>query len=161
PLALCLAASRRDRPIRLRGEAPLAAAIVLGLSVSFLGSAFYYGLVMHVATAATPLTLQSLQGDLTWNHVRFNALLLRTFAGTLRGAPEPRPMPPPRIWQFDFSGPKYQWQPVDLRPLAIPQPILLRGLRGGSSERRAAPFLGAALIAGVLCLAWAARATGS
>jgi hypothetical protein len=161
PLLLGLAASRRGRPLRLRTEAPLAAAVVLGLGVSFLGSAFYYGLLMQAANAATPLTLQSLQGDLTWNHIRFNALLLRTWAGTLRGATAPRPMPPPRIWKFDSSGPKYSWQAVDLRPLAIPQPLLLREVGRDARDRWVPPVLGAALIAGALCLAWVARATRS
>ena len=43
PLVLCFAASRRSRPLHLRTEAPLAAAVLLGLGVSFLGTLFYYG----------------------------------------------------------------------------------------------------------------------
>jgi hypothetical protein len=157
PLALCLAASRRDRVLGVRKEAPLAAAVVLGLVVSFLGVSFYYGSLMNIATRTRPLTMESLQGDVTWNHVRLNARLLRIWLGRKGADDAPQYLPAPRLWDFRTPPFEQTWNKVDLRPFSEPQPLLMRLATSprGRWTRRA---LAASALAGVVCLVWAWRA---
>jgi hypothetical protein len=157
PLALCLAAARRGRPLVWRREAPLLATTVLGLAVSFLGAAFFYGSLMNVATNTRPLTIQALQGDMTWNHVRFNALLLGTWLHGGTAAATPRYVPAPRLWDFVHPKLVQTWNPVDLRPHSDPQPFLFR--RATSARREwLQRGLAATLVAGVLLLVGVRRA---
>jgi hypothetical protein len=146
PLVLCLAAAWRGESLPLRRAAPLLAAAVLGFFVSLLGALFYYGALYGVATGTAPLTVRVLQGDFTWNHVRFNARLFDAWVRNLRGrATEPVHLSPPR--SFDFSDPTSApaWRAVDLRPRARPQPLLLR-----SPAVRARAACASFLLAGVL-----------
>jgi hypothetical protein len=153
PLALCLAASRRDRVLGLRKEAPLAVAVVLGLLVSFLGACFYYGSLMNIAARTRPLTMESLQGDLTWNHIRLNARLLGVWLSRRGSDDPPQYLRAPRLW--DFRNPQWQqtWNKVDLRPFSEPQPLLLR-LPVSPRGRWIRRALGACGLAGILCLIW-------
>lgn len=129
PLVLCIAAARGSRRFRVRSEVPLLAAAVLGFAVSFLGSLFYYGSLMGVAAETEPLTMQALQGDPTWNHVRFQYRLTNVWLRVRRGkATEPEFLRPPIQWDFRDPSrrPVIPWKPVDLRLLASPQPLLFR-----------------------------------
>ncbi len=158
PLVLCLAASRRERPFRLRTEPALVLAVAIGLAVSFLGVAFYYGTLMAVATSATTPTLETLQSDMTWNHVRFNGRLLRVWLRSSRGAAYPQYLPAGWFWSFRRLEQPPDWKRVDLTPYAHPQPLLLRALEPGSPARRTAPVLGTALAAGLGLLVFVRRA---
>ncbi len=160
PLVLCFAASRRSRPLRLRTEAPLAAAVLLGLGVSFLGTLFYYGSLGGVATTSTALTLPALQGDMTWNHVRFNARLLHAWWKGRRGGSAPEFLEPGRLWDFHTPPKILTWQAVDLRQLSNPQPALLRSLGPGATKLdRALPaYCALCLMGGLAILTWTGRA---
>jgi hypothetical protein len=153
PLVLCLAASRRDRVLGLRKEAPLTAAVVLGLAVSFLGVSFYYGSLMNIASRTRPLTMESLQGDLTWNHIRLNARLLGVWLGRKGPDDPPQYLRAPRLW--DFRNPQWQqtWNNVDLRPFSEPQPLLFR-LPVSPRDRWVRRSLALCGLAGFLCLVW-------
>ena len=159
PLVLCLAASKRDRPVRLRLEPALVLAVAIGLAVSFLGVAFYYGTLMAVATTATTPTLETLQTDMTWNHVRFNGRLLRVWLRSRQGAAYPQYLPAGWFWSFRRLEHAPDWKRVELTPFAHPQPLLLQALEPRSTARRAAPGLAAALIAGVALLVFVRRAS--
>ncbi len=153
PLLLVFAVSRVGRPRRLRSEAPFGAAAAAGLAVSALGVLFYYGSLMGAANATTTLTLESLQGDLTWNHPRFNARLLRAWlsAGTV-----PFVIRRERIWNYHDPNPPLAWRPFDVRVLAVPQPFLLVRARNGT-ERALKGACVLAGIAGMLLVSASAR----
>jgi hypothetical protein len=55
---------------------PLAALAIVGTAISFLG-AFYYYVLDFAAKKAGQNTLEWITGDYDWNHVQFNARLLR------------------------------------------------------------------------------------
>lgn len=127
PLVLCFAASRRLRPLRARSESPFVAAVILGLGVSFLGAFFYYGVVSVIAAGSAPSTLQALQGDETWNHVRFNARLFDVWVRDPRGrAKDPEYWRPGRLWDFGEHPRELVWTNVDLRRFAKPQAFVFQ-----------------------------------
>lgn len=154
PLLLVFAATRAGRPLRPGREAPFAAAAVFGLGVSLLGVLFYYGALMAAANATTTLTLESLQGDVTWNHPRFNARLLRAW---LSGLSRPELIARERVWNFADPNRPLEWNAFDLRVLATPQPRVLSPSRN-PSDRRLKWACVAAALAGMLALEGARRA---
>jgi hypothetical protein len=97
-----------------------------------------------VALRSTPLSLQALQGDPTWNHVAFNARLLKEW---LTGRPATIPAPEP----WGSANPrKLDWTDVDLTGWAVPQPVLLRGLAADDPLRPLRPVCAVLLVAGLL-----------
>jgi hypothetical protein len=152
PLLLAFAASRAGRPLRLRREPAFAAAAAAGFAVSLLGVLFYYGNLMAAANATTTLTLESLQGDLTWNHPRFNARLLRAW---LRPS-GPELIGRERVWNFEDPNRPLEWRAFDLRALSTPQPRVLSPSRQASDRRLKWACLAAALV-GMLALGAAVR----
>lgn len=163
PLMLCLAAAKRSRPWRLRTEVPLLAAGVFGFCVSLLGVLFYYGTLHVVASETTPLTIQALQGDATWNHVRFNARLLDVWLGRNEaGESTPQFLERGRVWDAQDRPRVLDWKNVDLTALAQPQPLLVRqwGHYIAGTERSIQDFCLFCLFAGPIllaCCAWACR----
>jgi hypothetical protein len=154
PLVLVFAAGRAGRAPRLRTEAPFAAAAAAGFVVSALGVLFYYGSLSSAARRVTTPTLESLQGDPTWNHVRFNGLLARSW---LAGNARPLYIAPERVWDFDDPHRPLEWKAVDLRRFAEPQPRLLASAHNPSE--RALRWAGvAAALLGMLVLEAARRA---
>ena len=153
PLLLAFAATRAGRPLRLRHEAPFAAAAAFGFAVSLLGVLFYYGSLAAAANSTTTLTLESLQGDLTWNHPRFNARLLGIW---LSGAPRPVYVERERVWNFLDPNRPLEWRPFDVRTLANAQPRVLAASRS-PSERRLKWACLIAAAAGIVLLERAAR----
>ncbi len=158
PLLLCVASALRGPTVSRFLLAVVFTAAGAGVFVSFLGSMFNYGALHSVAVRSVPLSLQSLQGDLTWNHVAFNARLW----GVWRRSREPgissaEYLPAPDGWNYDNAGRKPEWSPVDLREVAISQAFLLRPTNDapGRLIRRACTVL---LLAGLLLLFTAARA---
>lgn len=131
PLLLAFAASRAGRPLRARTEPVFVVAAAGGFVVSALGMLFYYGALVSAANRATTLTLESLQGDLTWNHVRFNARLLSTWTS---GGARPAFVERERLWDFGNPMQPLDWKPVELRKLAVPQPLVLRPARNRSER---------------------------
>jgi len=157
PLLLVFAATRAGRPLRLRGEIPFAAAAASGFAVSLLGVLFYYGSLTAAANSTTALTLESLQGDLTWNHPRFNARLL---AAWLSGGAGPVVVPRERVWDFQDPNRPIAWRPFDVRVLATPQPRVL-SRSSNPSDRRLRWACVVAAVAGAICLGGAVRAARS
>lgn len=148
PLIVCLALAKRGAPMRVRTEAPLLAAMVLGFAVSTLGVLFCYGSAALAATAAGQKTLQDIQHDPAWNPMRLHAVLLRVW---MRG-PEPGPVawPPNR----------HRWFPgargiVCFSTLQDDRPAGVRGtaaVRAGTLQMRRRGLAALALIRGVIVL---------
>ena len=128
PLVLCVAASRGSEVWRWARHAAFAALIAIGAYVSFLGAFFSYG-SLHAAQHATgQQTLEAIQYDPVWNHIRFNDRLLAIW---LR-SDEP---PPHRTWwtaehRWFFTAPRgaQPWKSVDLLNHANPQSSMIRTL---------------------------------
>lgn len=128
PLTLCLAAAKTGSGLGWRREAPLLAAAVVGVVVSFLGSSFYYGSLHNAATMTSQNALELLQFDPRFNHIEFNARLLKLWATEkLGGANEAEPWPAPYHWWFQKPSDAAPERTVDLRAFAIPFPLALRG----------------------------------
>jgi hypothetical protein len=154
PLVLAFAATREGRPLRLRSELAYAAAAAAGFAVSLLGILFYYGSLMAAANSTTTLTLDALQGDLTWNHPRFNARLLGVWLG---GGSRPVFLEQKRVWDFANPNRPLEWKAFDLRVLRTPQPRILSPSKN-PSERRLKWACVVFALAGVLLLERAIRA---
>ena len=154
PLILCLAAAKRSRPLRLRTESPLLATAIFGFGVSLLGAFFYYGTLHVVASDTTPLTIEALQGDSTWNHVRFNSRLLDAWIlGREARTPKPQYLERSRAWDARGRPRAPEWKDVDLTSLAQPQPLLVH-LWGYDVERSLQLFCRFCLVAGLVLLVW-------
>ncbi len=162
PLLLCIAAPLRGaRPsLFLRGL--IGAAAAAGFAVSFLGAMFYYGELAGTAARTAPTSLQAYQGDPTWNHVAFNARLLKVWwrSRSPTGSP-PEWLPPPDGWDFAHPGRKLAWESVDLRGVAVPQPLLLRPPAAGDPQRGIRRACVALLIVGAFLLLFTARAAAA
>jgi len=128
PLILVVAAAVGERRIRIRRDAPLIAALVIGALVSGLGSFFYYGALPHAAWLANQSTVENLQYDPVWNHIRFNARLVDVWLKRpILGFPADPMWTPQHIWLFRRAPSGVSpWKPVNLAPLARPQPALVR-----------------------------------
>lgn len=127
PLVVCLAASRAGAAFSWRREKLLLATGLLGAAVSLLGVLFFYGQMHTAATNAGHATLEALQYDPRWNHIRFNWQLLQTWARQRWGQGEqPQPWPPPPHWWFERPADTPPEKTVDLRTYALLQPLALR-----------------------------------
>ncbi len=128
PLTLCLAAAKMGLGFRWRREAPLLVAAVVGVVVSFLGSSFYYGNLHNAATMTSQNALELLQFDPRFNHIEFNARLLKLWAAKrFGGTDEPEYWPASYHWWFQKPPDAAPEKAVDLRAFAIPFPLALRG----------------------------------
>lgn len=127
PLVVCLAASRRGEPFYWRREKLLWATGFTGVAVSLLGVLFFYGQLHKAASDAGQATLEALQYDPRWNHVRFNWQLLQLSAKQRGGqSGQPQPWPPPPHWWFERPADTQPEKTVDLRAYARLQPLALR-----------------------------------
>jgi hypothetical protein len=134
PLVICLASTKSARRFTWRQESPLLAAILLGLLISFLGVFSAYGCLYEAATRTTTSTLEAYQFDPRFNHARFNLKLFLIWAqGRLGVEIPPEHWPPPPNWWFTPPPDAPSTKTYDLRNLAIPQPVLLRGWSPSSS----------------------------
>lgn len=128
PLIICLALTKHSVRFRYRREIPLIALALLGLAISFLGAFFYYGTLHLTAIRSSQSTLEALQYDPNFNHIRFN---LKLFELWLQGnhAPEGAAefWPPARRWWFEPPPDAPALKTVNLREVATPQPSLVRG----------------------------------
>ncbi|MEP7274368.1 MAG: glycosyltransferase family 39 protein, partial [Acidobacteriota bacterium] len=78
-LVVCLAASKGRRPFSWRRAVPVLAASIIGVPVAFLGSLFYYGSLHGAMIEAKQSTLEAMQYDIHWNHIRFDYELLHVW----------------------------------------------------------------------------------
>jgi hypothetical protein len=122
PLIVCLGLTVRT--FRPAHKVALATTAVLGLWIAALGSFCYYGTLHGVANATEQGTLEAFQSDLVWNHVAFNA---RLFSIWWSGSPGPAMWTPRHQWWSTRPPDAPEWKSFDLRLVAQPQSILLRG----------------------------------
>ena len=126
PLVVALGVTRRREVPTLRREWAVLLALAAGAGVNFLGSAIPYGALHTAMIDASQHTLESAQSDPVWNQVRFNARLFGVWIERVGGAGGPRLWTPAHHWWLRDAPPGWSWKPVDLAPLARPQPLVLR-----------------------------------
>ncbi len=122
PLVLLVAASSRPGE-RARARAPLFAAAFLGFCVSFFGATYDYRVHQRVAELSGQSTLQTLQMNAAWNHVKFNARLLRVWLTTSPGDEVYWKAEP--VWYYDIPDWASQIQAVRIDPWSTPQALLI------------------------------------
>lgn len=129
PVLMLLAASRAGQPLRPRREWPLITAVIIGVSISFLGCFAFYGSVKVAAGRTKSSTLENLIYNLEYNQIRFNAKLFSLWVKRLagRGAAS-EPWVPAVHWWYERPADTRVLEPVDIAPSFVPQPILLRDL---------------------------------
>jgi hypothetical protein len=127
PLIICFALTRKAIAFRLRREIPLIVLAVIGFAVSFLGSFFYYGSLNSALHQSSQSTLEGIQYDVTYNHIRFNSKLLHLW---LRGRDAPSEQwPPAHHWLYTPPPDAQPFKTVDLKVYASPQPALISRFR--------------------------------
>ena len=127
PLTLCLAAAKSSAKFHWQQTLPVFVLLVAGSGVSLLGSFFPYGVLHVTAIQTSQATLETLQHDPRWNHLRFNWRLMKIWA--VGNSPQPELWPPPPRWWFVRPDDAPPEKTVDLRELANPQPMLAQRWR--------------------------------
>lgn len=126
PLLLCLAAAKPASEFFWRKEITLLALLAIGFWVSLLGSLFPYTVLHKAAIQSSQSTLEKIQHDPRWNHIRFNWQLLKVWAGAVS---QPASWPPPPRWWFVKPNDAPEDKTVDLNEFANPQPLLAQRWR--------------------------------
>jgi hypothetical protein len=160
PLIVCYGLARRGLSFSLRREAAWLGAGAAGAGIAFLGVFFYYGQLYRAATEAGISTLEAYQHDPDFNHIRFNWRLLRAWS---RPSAAVERWPEPRFWVW--SRPPANREPVakiDLRRVAVPQPVIARALRPSAAvtpppNPTLATLLASCLGLGLALMSWVAR----
>src|SRR6266404_3965494 len=163
PLLVSFAVTKKAVQFRFRKEIPLLVLVSLGVAVSFVGSLFYYGTLQRVATQTSQATIENFEYNPNWNHIRFNAKLLRLwFRGQTNGhLNEIEPWPPvqTRWYPFGGEGSYVETKQVSLGDYAIPQALMLQDSPGPHSllSRLYRASFVMSLFLGSLMLVWAGR----
>ena len=151
PLLLCVGAAWPS--FKWRRDVSLVVLAAIGVTISFLGAFYYYGLQGFAARDAGQNTLEWITGDADWNHVVFNARLFRVW---LEGGTAPAVWTPKHLWVWSPPPDAQLWKSVDLRKYCQPQSFMLRSwhvpLRG-TALAIFIMYVGSA-ISGLLLLAW-------
>lgn len=160
PLILLLGAGAPAAELRARRAIPIFAALLAGLVISFLGAFFSYGALQYVASQTGQATLERFQSDPVWNHVRFNARLLRVW---LLSGEAKQTLWTPEHHHWDFSGKSAPPEPraANLHEVMTPQAVLVRNWGTGPGEPGFGAWIFAfvSLIAAPVTLWWLVRAT--
>ena len=127
PWVMSLVVSLEAARLSWRKRALLLAVAVLGFGVSFLGAFYSYGALHAAAADANQARLETIQSNPTWNHVRFNARLLRLWVS----ADERTFWKPPRQWYFEPPPDAEPVPRIDLRSYIRPHAALVRRWDGG------------------------------
>jgi hypothetical protein len=124
PLLVCFAAAYTTLPRAARWA--FCGLAILGIYPSFLGALFKYGSLHEVQRFTRQNTLQALQGDIVWNHIRFDSRLFLIWAEKQANLkPDPR-WTPRHQWFYPPAPPGAPVDPqVDLSSWAHPQAVLL------------------------------------
>jgi hypothetical protein len=152
PLILCIGAAWPN--FRWRRDLLLVALAVIGLYVSFLGAAYYYGQRDFAAKATSQNTLEWMNGDSVWNPVAFHARLLHVWL--LEPGTEPVMWTPKHIWVWTPPADAMAWKSINLREYSQPQSFLIRFWKvpkQGVAMKVFVVYL-SCLIGGVLLLIW-------
>src|ERR1035437_5989742 len=151
PLLLCIGAAWPS--FKWRRDVSLVVLAAIGVTISFLGAFYYYGLQEFAAKEAGQNTSEWITGDADWNHVLFNARLFRVW---LEGGTAPVVSTPKHLWVWSPPPDAQLWKSVDLRKYFQPQSFMLRSwhvpLRG-TALVIFIMYVGSA-ISGLLLLAW-------
>jgi hypothetical protein len=136
---------------RWRRDIPLVALAALGLLISFLGAFYYYGVQDIAAARAGQNTIEWITGDTDWNHVTFNARLLRVWLAKGTG---PVLWTPRHTWVWRPPVAAQEWKSVDLRDLCQPQSFMVRFWNAPKPGVVLTVFRGyvGSLIVGLMCL---------
>jgi hypothetical protein len=126
PLLLCLAATKSSVEFIWRKEMLLLTLLAFGFWVSLLGSLFSYTALHLAAIQSRQSTLEHIQHDLRWNHIRFNWQLLKL---CVSGDAQAKLWPAPSRWWFARPYDAPSEKTVDLREFATPQSILAQSWR--------------------------------
>lgn len=126
PLLLCLAAAKSSIEFDWRKEFLLLALLAIGFWVSLLGSWFPYTLLHTTAIQSSQSTLENIQFNPKWNHIRFNWQLFKLW---VRGNSQTELWPAPSHWWFVKPDDAPPEKSVDLRDFATPQPMLAQSWR--------------------------------
>lgn len=126
PLLLCLAATKSSIEFVWRKELLLIALLAIGFWVSLLGSLFPYTALHQAAMQSSQSTLEHIQHDLRWNHIRFNWQLLKLW---ISGDTQAKLWPAPSRWWFVKPYDAPSEKTVDLREFASPQSTLAQNWR--------------------------------
>lgn len=124
PLLLCFAAvyATLSRPARWA----FYALALAGVYPSFVGALFRYGSLHEVQQFTRQNTLQALQGDIVWNHIRFDSRLFSIWAQRQWGLKPDPYWTPQHQWFYPPAPPGAPVDPkVDLSSWAHPQAVLL------------------------------------
>jgi hypothetical protein len=151
PLILCIGVAWRN--FQWPRDTLLVVLVVLGVGISFLGAAFYYGQRDFAAKATGQNTLEWMNGDSVWNPIAFHARLLRVW---LKAGDSPVIWTPKHIWVWTPPPDAMTWQSINLREYCQPQSSLLRlwaAPKQGTAVRIFTLYL-TCLIVGVLLLIW-------
>jgi len=163
PLVVCLAVVLQGQRFRWRRQKLLLAAVILGTALSFLGAIFHYGVLYMSAGRTTQCTLEAVQGDARFNHVRFNLRLLKVWGRERLGlTSRPELWPSEPLWFYELPINPPTLKQVDLRDVAIPIPVIFRGWNEGSSAspntyRLLRTFCAGCLLLGMAGLVWTWR----
>ena len=154
PLVLCLAIPSPERRSRFLLRGGIGAALVVGTFVSALGSFAWYGRLWEGANRAGLSTLEALQHDPVWNHVRFNARL----ASAWIRAESPAFHSTDHFWWFEAPPGARDWPPVEITKVAKPLPVPLQWNELRSGRHRLYRWARTALtLAGIVMLGALAR----
>jgi hypothetical protein len=121
PLILCLGLFL-SQGLNSAWRAALAAVFAAGFFVASLGAFFNPGSLHQTAIRSGQSTLEALQGDIVWNHILFNARLMKWW---LRPG-ESAEWTPEHQWFYEPPPGAQSWPVLDLSPMARPQSVLLR-----------------------------------
>jgi hypothetical protein len=151
PLLLCIGAAWP--PFKWRRGVGLVALAAIGVTISFLGAFYYYGLQDFAARETNQNTIEWVTGDPDWNQVVFNARLFRIW---LKGGTAPVVWTPKHIWIWTPPPDAPAWKSVDLRKYCQPQSFMLRFWHVPKSGIVLVVFLVyvGSLVVGVLLLTW-------
>jgi hypothetical protein len=121
PLLLCIGAAWPS--FKWRRDVGLVALAAIGVTISFLGAFYYYGLQDFAARETNQNTIEWVTGDPDWNQVVFNARLFRIW---LEGGTAPVVWTPKHIWIWTPPPDAPAWKSVDLRKYCQPQSFVVR-----------------------------------
>ncbi len=122
PLMLCIGAAWPT--FKWRRHAILLVLVAIGVWISFLGAAYYYGQRDFAAAATAQNTLEWMNGDSVWNPVAFHARLLHVWL--FEPGTAPVMWTPKHTWVWTPPLDAMTWKSINLRDYCQPQSFMVR-----------------------------------
>jgi hypothetical protein len=120
PLVLCIGAAWPR--FEWRKHTALVGLAAIGLTISFLGAFYYYGLHAFAIQEGAQNTMEWINGDPVWSEVTFSA---REFHVWLNNCPSTQ-WTPAHVWVWEPPPGAQPWKTIDLQKYCQPQSLLLR-----------------------------------